>query len=121
MPIKTESTNISDLVKYEADERYSRDVLPVPAGQTLLLGTLLKSSGANFVAAAADDTVLAGISLEAVTTTAASRVTALTRHAVIVESGISYPVGATAPQKAELKAALLALGIKVATEEFTPA
>ena len=37
----TEANNLGDLLKYEAPNRYSRDVATIAAGQNLPLGTVL--------------------------------------------------------------------------------
>ena len=37
----TEQNNLGDLLKYEAPNRYSRDVATIAAGQNLPLGTVL--------------------------------------------------------------------------------
>ena len=41
MPAITEQNNLADLLKYEAPNRYSRDVATIAAGQNLPLGTVL--------------------------------------------------------------------------------
>ena len=41
MPAIPEPNNLGDLLKYEAPNRYSRDVATIAAGQNLPLGTVL--------------------------------------------------------------------------------
>ena len=125
MPTQAENKTISDLVKFEEEQRFSREVVTIPAGTTVAIGTLLKpGSGGTFVPVLAADTAVSSISLAAVTAaTVPTKIPVLARMATLVDTGIAYPLGATAPQKAALKAAVLAMSagtIRIATEEVFP-
>lgn len=121
MPVITEGLNLGDLLKYEAPNLYSRDQLTVAAGQNLVLGavvgidTLTEKVKALDPAATDGTEVAAGILTAAVDATLIDRPdgVAITRHAVVADHALTWPVGITAPQKAAAIAQLKALGVLV--------
>lgn len=58
MPVITESNNLGDLLKYEAPNRYSREVATIAAGQNLPLGTVLGRNASDGKHYAIDPEVL---------------------------------------------------------------
>lgn len=124
MATKTKPTVVSDIVAWEEDGAYSRDVVTVAAGQSLALGTVCGVVTASGQVAPYDPTKLDGtetatlILLEAVDTTAgAKKAVALARHAAIVPSRLVWGSGVTTTQhKTDAFASLRALGIIVREE-----
>jgi hypothetical protein len=121
MPVITEGLNLGDLLKYEAPNLYSRDQLTIAAGQNLVLGavvgidTLTEKVKALDPAATDGTEVAAGVLTAAVDATLIDRPdgVAITRHAVVADHALTWPVGITAPQKAAAIAQLKALGVLV--------
>jgi len=121
MPVITEGLNLGDLLKYEAPNLYSRDQLTIAAGQNLILGavvgldTLTEKVKALDPAATDGTEVAAGVLTAAVDATLIDRSdgVVITRHAVVADHALTWPVGITAPQKAAAIAQLKALGVLV--------
>ena len=121
MPVITEGLNLGDLLKYEAPNLYSRDQLTIAAGQNLVLGavvgidTLTEKVKALDPAATDGTEVAAGVLTAAVDATLIDRPdgVAITRHAVVADHALTWPVGITAPQKTAAIAQLKALGVLV--------
>lgn len=121
MPVITEGLNLGDLLKYEAPNLYSRDQLTIAAGQNLALGavigidTLTEKVKALDPAATDGTEIAAGILTAAVDATLIDRPdgVVITRHAVVADHALTWPVGITAPQKAAAIAQLKALGVLV--------
>ena len=121
MPAITESQNLGDLLKYEAPHLYSRDRVTVAAGQTLLLGAVVGIEAATTKVvqldpAATDGSEIAVGVLAADVDAAASDRTdgiLISRHAIVADHALIWPVGITPIQKAAAKLQLKALGILV--------
>ncbi len=121
MPVITEGLNLGDLLKYEAPNLYSRDQLTVAAGQNLVLGavvgidTLTEKVKALDPAATDGTEVAVGVLTAAIDATLIDRPDGvlITRHAVVADHALTWPVGITAPQKAAAIAQLKALGVLV--------
>ena len=121
MPAITESQNLGDLLKYEAPHLYSRDRVTVAAGQTLLLGAVvgIEATTTKVVQldpAATDGSEIAVGVLAADVDAAASDRTdgiLISRHAIVADHALIWPVGITPMQKAAAKLQLKALGILV--------
>jgi hypothetical protein len=117
----TESQNLGDLLKYEAPNLYSRDRVTVAAGQTLLLGAVVGIEAATTKVvqldpAATDGSEIAVGVLAADVDAAASDRTdgiLISRHAIVADHALIWPVGITPIQKAAAKLQLKALGILV--------
>jgi hypothetical protein len=121
MPVITEGLNLGDLLKYEAPNLYSRDQLTVAAGQNLVLGAVVGIDALTEKVKALDPAATDGTEVAAGVLTAAVDATlidrpdgvAITRHAVVADHALTWPVGITAPQKAAAIAQLKALGVLV--------
>jgi len=117
----TESQNLGDLLKYEAPNLYSHDRVTVAAGQTLLLGAVVGIEAATTKVvqldpAATDGSEIAVGVLAADVDAAASDRTdgiLISRHAIVADHALIWPVGITPMQKAAAKLQLKALGILV--------
>jgi hypothetical protein len=121
MPVITQTNSLGDLLKYEAPNLYSREVVTIAAGQNLALGTVLGRKTADgklhALAPAASDGTETAIGVLATDTDATliDREDALlvARHAILARIALIWPVGITALQKAAAEAQLTALGILV--------
>ena len=117
----TESQNLGDLLKYEAPNLYSRDRLTVAAGQTLVLGTVVGIEAATTKVVQLDPAandgseIAAGVLTADVDAAAADRTDGIvvSRHAIVADHALIWPVGITPVQKAAAKLQLKALGILV--------
>ena len=124
----TEPPRLSALIKLEEDQSYCREAVTVLAGsgsdRVLALGTVLgritasgKVVDLNLAGSDGSQTVTGVL----VTNTAApdgvdaDGVALVRGPAIVADSGLIYPAGATAPQKATINSALIALGIVVRT------
>ena len=104
----TEQNNLGDLLKYEAPNRYSRDVATIAAGQNLPLGTVLgrnASDGKHYAIdpAATDGTEDAiGVLANAIDATNADRSDAIliARHAIVARGALVWPTGISTAHKA---------------------
>ena len=119
-PIK-QPNNLADLLRYEADNRYSRERATLAAGQTLGLGTVVATDDATgklSQLAPADSGSLnqpTGVLLEDCDALMADNPNALVvvRHAVVLRDALVWPVGITAEQKAAAAATLAGLGVLI--------
>ena len=117
----TASQNLGDLLKYEAPNLYSRDRVTVAAGQTLLLGAVVGIEAATTKVvqldpAATDGSEIAvGVMAADVDAAASDRTDGIliSRHAIVADHALIWPVGITPIQKAAAKLQLKALGILV--------
>lgn len=117
----TESQNLGDLLKYEASNLYSRDRVTVAAGQTLALGAVVGIEAAtnkvvHLDPAATDGSeIAAGVMAADVDAAVADRTDGIviSRHAIVADHALLWPVGVTPVQKAAAKLQLKALGILV--------
>ena len=121
MPVITESNNLGDLLKYEAPNRYSRDVATIAAGQNLPLGTVvgIVTATAKFKQldpSAEDGTqVAAGVLLQACDAALIDRDDGLVvaRHAIVAHHALAWPDAITTAEKLAAIAQLKALGVLV--------
>jgi Bacteriophage lambda head decoration protein D len=94
MPVLHEPVHLSDLLKYEAPNLYSRDEVIVAAGQSLVLGAVVGRITATHEIVAIDPTAsdgretVAGVLIEAVVTAAAERKRSVivSRHAIVLRA-----------------------------------
>jgi hypothetical protein len=121
MPVISERMNLGDLLKYEAPNLYSREVVTVAAGQNLKLGSVLAqaSSDGKFHAlnpTAADGTE-AAVGVLACDTDASlierDDAILIARHAILARHALLWPAGITVAQKAAAEARLQGLGMLV--------
>ena len=126
MAYVTEPPRLSGLIKLEEDPSYCREEVTVLAGsgadRELLIGTVLgrltasgKVVGLNLAGSDGSQTVCGVL---VTNTTApdgvdATGVALVRGPAIVSDAGLIHPAGATAPQKATITSALIALGIVV--------
>jgi hypothetical protein len=116
-----ESLNLGDLLKYEAPQLYSREVVTVLAGEVLPLGAVLGQVTASGKLKALDPSatdgseVAAGVLLEACEALTGDRPDGLivTRHAFLADHALVWPLGITASQNQTAIQQLKALGLLV--------
>jgi hypothetical protein len=115
-----EPNNLGDLVKYEADNYYSRDVVTLESGQNLKIGTVLgqiTASGKMTALAPGAETGQAaavGILLQDTDASAADQETImLARHSTVVDSNVIWPAGIQAAAKNAAITQLKTLGILI--------
>ena len=121
MPAISETNNLGDLLKYEAPNLYSRDLATVAAGQNLVLGTIVgrDSTTGKLKAldpAATDGTENAvGVLAADVDATLIDREDALliSRHAIVANHALAWPVAITSTEKTAAIAQLEARGVIV--------
>lgn len=121
MPVLHEPVHLSDLLKYEAPNLYSRDEVIVAAGQSLALGAVVGRVTATREIVALDPTAsdgretVAGVLIEAVVTARAERKRSVivSRHAIVFGGALVLPPPLTSEQTAAALAQLAALGIVV--------
>ncbi|MEB4590019.1 head decoration protein [Candidatus Thiothrix sp. Deng01] len=99
----------SDVIRYEEPTAlYSRDT--ATAGSAIALGQMLTIANGTATVTPAAGTPNAVAIYDAAN---GEKVTVLARHAIVNESGLVYPVGATAEQKNAMNAAIAEVGILV--------
>ena len=104
MPVLHEPVHLSDLLKYEAPNLYSRDEVIVASGQTLALGAVVGRVTATHEIVA-----------EAVVTAATERRRSVivSRHAIVFGGALVLPTPLTSEQTTAALAQLAVLGIVV--------
>ena len=121
MPVLHEPVHLSDLLKYEAPNLYSRDEVIVAAGQSLVLGAVVGRITATGEIVALDPTAndgretVAGVLIEAVVTAATERKRSVivSRHALVFGGSLVLPTTLTSEQTTAALVQLTALGIVV--------
>lgn len=121
MPVLHEPVHLSDLLKYEAPNLYSRDEVIVAAGQSLALGAIVGRITATGEIVALDPTasdgreIVAGVLIEAIVTarTERRRSVIVSRHAIVFGGALAFPATLTSEQTATALAQLAALGVLV--------
>ncbi len=120
MPVLSEGNNLGDLLKYEAPQLYSRDLLTVADGQDLALGAVIginSTDGKVYVLdpVAADGTETAtGIMIRAAAPIGADEeVPVIVRHAIVADHALVWPAAITAQQKTDAITVIEARGILI--------
>ncbi len=121
MPVLHEPVHLSDLLKYEAPNLYSRDEVIVAAGQSLALGAVVGRVTATREIVVIDPTAndgretVAGVLIEAVVTAATERRRSVivSRHAIVFGGALVLPTPLTSEQTTAALAQLAVLGIVV--------
>ena len=117
-----EPNNLGDLLKYEADKNYCREVITVAQGQNLKLGTILGMSNKTDQVKAVslddkvtDETNIAiGVLMEDVDATDGAKKSLMVTRDVIVSSAYTiFPNSATAEQKKKITKDLEARGLVI--------
>lgn len=118
MPALNEPDRLGDLLKYEEDNRYSRDEVVVESGQNLAFGAVVARHNTNGEIVELDPGAGAGqgnaygiIAEEVDASTAAVKSWIIARHAIVAESAVIWPTGISANQLESAIAELRALGI----------
>lgn len=117
----TETNNLGDLLKYEAPNRYSRDVATIAAGQNLPLGTVLgrnASDGKHYaIDPAATDGTETAVAVLAVDTDAThtdrTDAVLITRHAIVAKTALVWPIALTGEQRTAYEQQLAERGVLV--------
>jgi hypothetical protein len=120
MPALNELNYLSDWLKYEGNNLYSRDEVTVVSGQNLVtgavVGIIIASGKVTQLAPAAVDGSqnAAGVLAFAVDASAADKAgVMIARHAICSDKKLVWPAGITGGQKTTAIAQLKALGILV--------
>jgi hypothetical protein len=120
MPSLSESNNLGDLLKYEAPNLYSRDVVTVADGQTLSLGSVVGLQTADgkirvLDPAATDGTeTAAGVMIQdAAPSGTDGEGVAVVRHAILADHALAWPGGITEVEKTTAIGQLKAIGVLV--------
>jgi hypothetical protein len=116
-----EPRNLGDLLKYEAPNFYSRDVVTVATGQTLALGAVVgrKTADGKHYAIdpqATDGTEVAvGVLANDVDASTGDRTDAIliARHAIVARSALVWPTGTTTAERTQAESELVAAGVIV--------
>lgn len=114
-----EGQNLGDLLKFEADNLYSRDQVTVAAEQVLKLGHVVGRLTATGEIAALDPAatdgreVAAGVAIVPITTTTDPSPDGLivARHATVADHALVWPIRSTPEQRAAAIAQLRGIGI----------
>jgi len=121
MSIILQPKDLADLLRFEAESRYSRERVTLAAGHNLTLGTVVATDTATGKIAPLDpsDTgslnQATGVLINDCDATSADNPDALVvvRHAVVLRDALIWPAAITAEQKAAAIAQLRDLGILV--------
>lgn len=121
MPALQEPLNLGDLLKYEAPNLYSRDLVTVAAGQTLPLGAVLGRVTATGKVKQIDPSATdgsqyaAGVLMQDADAPLADRDDGLmvARHAIVSDHALHWPTGITTAEQQAVLAQLKALGVLV--------
>lgn len=117
-----ENIRLGDLLKYEADKNYCREVMTVASGQNLKMGTVvgIKSATDEIKAVSISDEETDGsdsafgVLLEDVdATSAAQKALVIARDAILASDYIVFPNDATADQKKKITKDLEKRGIVI--------
>lgn len=121
MSVITQPNDLADLLRFEAESRYSRERVTLAAGHNLSLGTVIATDTATGKISSLDpsDTgslnQASGVLLNDCDATTDDNPDALVvvRHAIVLRDALIWPAAITAEQKATAIAQLHALGILV--------
>lgn len=117
-----ENNRLGDLLKYEADKNYCREVMTVASGQNLKMGTVVGIKTATdeikIVSIADEETdgsdLAFGVLLEDIdATSAAKKALVIARDAILASDYIVFPNDATAEQKKKITKDLEKRGIVI--------
>lgn len=121
MSIK-ENDRLGDLLKYEVDKNYCREVMTVAKGQNLKMGTIIgiksESDEVKTVSITEDETdgsdSAYGILLEDIDTTdKAKKALVAVRNVIVASNYLIFPTGATEDQKKKITGDLNKRGIVI--------
>lgn len=114
----SEMIYLGDLLKFEEENRYSRDTITVGAGQNLALGTVLgmlnnKVVALNPAGTDGSETVVGVLIDDADATAGDTESVMASRNAIVSDQYIIWPAGITAAQQASAIAELNLLGVVI--------
>ncbi len=107
----TEANRPGSILKYEADENYSREVVTIAKGQNLKMGTVVgevSASGEYKAISVSEsetdgsDTALGVLFADVDATAEATQGVIITRDAIVIGSALVYPDGITEDQKKKI-------------------
>ena len=121
MSVITQPKDLADLLRFEAESRYSRERVTLASGHNLTLGTVIATETATGKIAPVDpaDTgslsQASGVLINDCDATSADNLNALVvvRHAIVLRDALIWPQTITAEQKTAAIAQLRDLGILV--------
>lgn len=121
MSVMTQPNDLADLLRFEAESRYSRERMTLAAGNNLTLGAVIATDSATGKIAPLDpaDTgslnQASGVLINDCNATSTDNPDALVvvRHAIVLRDALIWPESITAEQKATAIAQLRDLGILV--------
>lgn len=121
MSVMTQPNDLADLLRFEAESRYSRERMTLAAGNNLTLGAVIATDSATGKIAPLDpaDTgslnQASGVLINDCDATSADNPDALVvvRHAIVLRNALIWPETITAEQKAAAIDQLHDLGILV--------
>ena len=117
-----ENNRLGDLLKYEADKNYCREVMTVASGQNLEMGTVVGIKTATdeikIVSIADEETdgsdLAFGVLLEDTdATSAAKKALVIARDAILASDYVVFPADSTADQKKKITKDLEKRGIVI--------
>jgi hypothetical protein len=117
-----ENAGLGDLLKWELDKNYCREVVTVASGQNLKIGTVVgvvTATGATKIVSLDPEEedgsdVAIGVILEDIDATSGSKKSLmLARGAIVADSVVIFPAGVTDAQKKKIVGDLKAVGILI--------
>ena len=109
----TEQNNLGDLLKYEAPNRYSRDVATIAAGQNLPLGTVLGRNASDGKHYAIDPAATDGTEDAIGVLADRSDAILIARHAIVAKTALVWPISLTGAQRMAYEQQLAERGVLV--------
>jgi hypothetical protein len=126
MAVIEEGKNLGDLLNWELDRNYCREVVTVASGQNLKQGAIVGIVTASglaksvyLITGAQGETldgseIAVGVLLEDVDATGGTKdAVIIARTAIVLTDGIIFPTGATEAQKKKITGDLKAIGILI--------
>ena len=117
-----ENNRLGDLLKYEADKNYCREVMTVASGQNLKMGTVvgIKTATDEIKIVSIDDEETDGSDLafgvlleDTDATSAAKKALVIARDAILASDYVVFPADSTAEQKKKITKDLEKRGIVI--------
>jgi len=120
MPNIAEGNYLSDVLKYEAPNLFSREEMILASGQNLKIGAVVSRVTATgklveLAPGASDgsEVALGVLTRDTDATAADTKTVIITRHAILSDKGVVWPSGITGPQQSTATAQLEARGILI--------
>lgn len=115
MTVLTETARDGEAISYVVHPEYCYDQVTYASGNNFAACQVVKGPDTAIIPAVAADTANLFLSVYAVNATSAAKKSSCLKRGPAIVNGnlITYPSGATTPQKAAINAALLAAGIRV--------